>query len=58
MVALINSDNQNMSLEYKKAESEFITLLNCDDLDGKISTDPHIGDYIHLFLLLELYDPI
>jgi hypothetical protein len=47
MVALIKSDNQNMSLEYKKAESEFITLLSCDDLDGKIFTDPHIGENLN-----------
>ena len=42
MVALIKSDSLNISLEYKKAENEFIALLNCDDLDAKILADPDI----------------
>ena len=33
-----------MSLEYKKAESEFIALLNCNDLDGKLLADPHVAE--------------
>ena len=33
-----------MFLEYEKAESEFIALISCDDLDGKLLVDPHIAD--------------
>jgi hypothetical protein len=34
----------NIFAEYKKAEEEFAALMHCDDLDGKISADPHIVD--------------
>jgi hypothetical protein len=44
VVTLVKLDNLNMSLEYKKAESEFIALLNCDDLDGKLLADPHVAE--------------
>jgi hypothetical protein len=51
VVNLIKPENFKMPLEYEKAESEFIELINCDDLDGKILTDPHIvenfNDKIH-----------
>ena len=42
MVVLIKPENLNMPLEYEKAESEFIELINFDDLDGKVLADPHI----------------
>ena len=49
-----------MPLEYEKAESEFIELINCDDLDGKVLTDPHIvenfNDKIHSALKQSLDD--
>ena len=51
MIELIKPENLNMPLEYEKAESEFIELINCDDLDGKVLEDPHIvenfNDKIH-----------
>jgi len=51
VVALVKPENLNMPLEYEKAESEFIELINCDDLDGKVLEDPHIvenfNDKIH-----------
>jgi hypothetical protein len=60
MVALVKSGNLNMSPEYKKAESEFIALLNCDDLDGKILANPHIvenfNENIHSALKKSLDD--
>ena len=49
-----------MPLEYEKAESEFIELINCDDLDGKVLTEPHIvenfNDKIHCALKQSLED--
>ncbi|MBN4077989.1 iron-containing redox enzyme family protein [Nitrospina gracilis] len=49
-----------MSLEYKKAESEFIALINCDDLDGKILAEPHVvenfNEKIHSALKKSLND--
>ncbi len=60
MVALTKSDNLNMSLEYKKAESEFIALISCDDLDGKILAEPHVvenfNEKIHSALKKSLAD--
>ena len=60
MIALIKTENLNMPLEYEKAESEFIELINCDDLDGKVLTDPHIvenfNDKIHSALKQSLDD--
>ena len=60
MTTLITSENLNMPLEYEKAESEFIELINCDDLDGKVLTDPHIvenfNDKIHSALKQSLDD--
>jgi hypothetical protein len=60
LVALIKSDSLNLSLEYKKAENEFIALLNCDDLDGKILADPHVvenfNENIHSALKKSLDD--
>ncbi len=47
MVGLIKPDNLNMPLEYKKTESEFIELINCDDLDEKILADPHIAENLN-----------
>jgi hypothetical protein len=44
VVGLIKLDTLNMFLEYEKAESEFIALISCDDLDGKLLVDPHIAD--------------
>ena len=44
MVSLIKPENLNIPLEYEQAESEIIELINCDDLDGKILTDPQIVD--------------
>jgi hypothetical protein len=49
-----------MSLEYVKAEREFIALINCDDLDGRILSDPHIvknfNENIHSALKKSLDD--
>ena len=60
MVVLIKPENLNMPLEYEKAESEFIKLINCDDLDRKVLTDPHIvqnfNDKIHSALNQSLDD--
>ena len=60
MIALIKPENLNMPLEYEKAESEFIELINCDDLDGKVLTEPHIvenfNDKIHCSLKQSLED--
>jgi hypothetical protein len=60
VVALIKPENLNMPLEYEKAESEFIELINCDDLDGKVLTDPDIvenfNDKIHSALKKSLDD--
>jgi hypothetical protein len=49
-----------MSLEYINAEREFIALINCDDLDGKLLADPHIvenfNENIHSALKKSLDD--
>ena len=60
MVAFIKPENLNMPLEYEKAESEFIDLINCDDLDVKVLTNPYVvenfNDKIQIALKQSLGD--
>ena len=46
-VTLIKTDNLNTDLDYKKALEEFVSLVNCDDLDARILANPRVADFFN-----------
>ena len=46
-VTFIKTDNLNTDLDYKKAAEEFVSLVNCDDLDARILANPRIADFFN-----------
>ena len=43
-VTFIKTDNLNTDLDYKKALEEFVSLVDCDDLDARILENPRVAD--------------
>ena len=46
-VTFIKTDNLNTDLDYKKALEEFVSLVNCDDLDARILANPRVADFFN-----------